>query len=144
MFVAASAERPPPELAGVADLVTATLPWASLLEGVLGRDPVVAGGLAGLAGGPAGPSKRIVSTTTRDGGDRPPLDADAASAIATAWAPLAFELETFRPLARGELAGIALDVGATTPARIRCRGRSGRLAPHASVVPRLTRGRRPR
>lgn len=53
LFVVASAEAPPPELAGVADEVRVVLPWGSLLRGLGGRDPVVLAGIGSLvrAGG---------------------------------------------------------------------------------------------
>ena len=48
LFVVAAAETPPPELARLADEVTITLPWGSLLDGVLGHDDRVAAGVASL------------------------------------------------------------------------------------------------
>jgi hypothetical protein len=48
-FALASAECPPPELISRADRVTVTLPWGSLLRGVLGLDGAVARGLVSLA-----------------------------------------------------------------------------------------------
>ena len=48
LFVVAAAEAPPPELHGLADLVTITLPWGSLLRGALALDDAVAAGIARL------------------------------------------------------------------------------------------------
>jgi 16S rRNA (adenine(1408)-N(1))-methyltransferase len=41
LFVVAAAEALPPELDGLADLVTVHFPWASLLRGLLTADPAV-------------------------------------------------------------------------------------------------------
>ncbi|MCL2003830.1 MAG: hypothetical protein FWG72_07505 [Oscillospiraceae bacterium] len=45
LFVAASAERMPPELSGIADAVTVCLPWGSLRDGIVKASPDVLGGL---------------------------------------------------------------------------------------------------
>jgi Methyltransferase domain len=44
VFVVAAAEALPPELDGVADLVTIQFPWGSLLKGLLDADPRVMAG----------------------------------------------------------------------------------------------------
>ena len=49
LYALASAERPPPELAGLASEVFVVLPWGRLLEGVALADPEVLDGIAGLA-----------------------------------------------------------------------------------------------
>lgn len=49
VFVAASAERPPPQLCGIADEIGVTMPWGALLAGVLRPDPAVLAGLAAIA-----------------------------------------------------------------------------------------------
>ena len=67
LFVVAAAEAPPAELEGVADLVTVQFPWGSLLRGLLGADPRVMGGLAGLLA-PGGTLRLLVSSTDRDRG----------------------------------------------------------------------------
>jgi 16S rRNA (adenine(1408)-N(1))-methyltransferase len=66
LFVAAAAETPPPELAGLADEIRILFPWGSLLRGVLGADERVARGIAGLAR-TGGRVSAIVSITPRDG-----------------------------------------------------------------------------
>ena len=109
LFVVAAAEAPPPELAGLADELTITLPWGSLLDGVLGRDDRVAAGVASLVA-PGGRLRSIVSTAACDGRDLPVLDDSLASAIARAWAGHGLTLEAFRPASAAELAAHALDV----------------------------------
>jgi 16S rRNA (adenine(1408)-N(1))-methyltransferase len=49
LFVVATAEDSPPELAGVADAVSVLLPWGRLLRGVLLGEPDVLGSLARIA-----------------------------------------------------------------------------------------------
>ncbi len=65
LFVLAAAESPPVELRGRADLVTIHFPWGSLLDGVLGRNPAVAAGLASLLK-PDGELIAMVSLADRD------------------------------------------------------------------------------
>ena len=102
LFVVASAERPPSELAGLADLVTVTLPWGSLLEGVLGRSVPVTCGLASLVA-PGGRIEALVSTTARDGRDLPALDDVMAPALVGTWAASGMRLDGFRPATAEEL-----------------------------------------
>lgn len=49
VFVAASAEQPPPQLRGLADEIHVTMPWGALLAGLLRPDPAVLTGLATIA-----------------------------------------------------------------------------------------------
>ena len=49
LFVVASVEQLPAELAGTGDLVYAVFPWGGLLRGLLRGDPAVVDALAGLA-----------------------------------------------------------------------------------------------
>ena len=49
LFVVATAEDPPAELAGVADVVSVLLPWGGLLRGVLLGQPEVLASLARIA-----------------------------------------------------------------------------------------------
>ncbi len=85
LFVVAAAEAAPRELACLADELTITLPWGSLLEGVLGRDDRVSAGVASLVA-PAGRVRALIATAACDGRDLPPLDDGLAAAIADAWA----------------------------------------------------------
>jgi 16S rRNA (adenine(1408)-N(1))-methyltransferase len=103
LFVVAAAEAPPPELACLANDLTITLPWGSLLDGVLGRDDRVAAGIASLVA-PGGRVRSIVSTTACDGRDLPALDDTFAVAIADAWAGHGLRLEAFRPATADDLA----------------------------------------
>jgi 16S rRNA (adenine(1408)-N(1))-methyltransferase len=65
LFVVAAAEALPAELDGVADLVTVSFPWGSLLRGLLEPDPRVLGGVAGLLA-PGATLRLLVSTIERD------------------------------------------------------------------------------
>jgi len=92
-FVVATAESPPAELRGVADLVTVRLPWGSLLRGVAGRDPAVAGGLAGLVSAD-GALELLLAPEERDRLDGLPTTPEGLVAGATAaFAPLGFVVE---------------------------------------------------
>jgi hypothetical protein len=66
VFVASGVERLPPELDGIAAVVTVRLPWGSLLRGALGLDDAVAGAVARLVA-PRGRLELTVSVTERDG-----------------------------------------------------------------------------
>jgi 16S rRNA (adenine(1408)-N(1))-methyltransferase len=65
MFVVAGAETPPVELCATADLVTVTLPWGSLLRGVLGTDEAALAGIAALVAR-GGTIEAIVAPSPRD------------------------------------------------------------------------------
>lgn len=102
-FLAEAAEALPGPLADSASLVTVTLPWGSLLRGVLGRDDVVLRGIAPLVA-PAGRVEvlaSVVPTDFVDGLDS--LGREAEIDIATAWRSVGFELVTMRPATREEL-----------------------------------------
>jgi 16S rRNA (adenine(1408)-N(1))-methyltransferase len=102
LFVVAAAESPPPEVASLADELTITLPWGSLLDGVLGRNERVAAGVASLVA-PGGLVRSIVSTASCDGRDLPALDHRLAGGIADAWACRGVTLNDFRPATADEL-----------------------------------------
>lgn len=72
LFVVAAVEALPPELAGIADLVTVHFPWGSLLRGVLTAEELVLANLASLAR-PGAEVRLLVSTEPRDGA--PPSEA---------------------------------------------------------------------
>ncbi len=96
LFVVASAECPPAELTGLADELTITFPWGSLLRGALARDDAAAAGIAGLVR-PGGRVVALVSITARDRlGLAPIRDGDGAT-IATRWARHDLTLRTFAP-----------------------------------------------
>jgi 16S rRNA (adenine(1408)-N(1))-methyltransferase len=65
LFVVASAEAVPPELAGFADLVTVNLPWGSLLRGALALDDAAAAGIAQLVR-PGGTVEMLLAPSARD------------------------------------------------------------------------------
>jgi 16S rRNA (adenine(1408)-N(1))-methyltransferase len=67
LFVVAAAESLPPELDGVADLVTVHFPWGSLLRGVLGADPAIMTSLTRVMR-PGATLSMLLSSTARDHG----------------------------------------------------------------------------
>jgi 16S rRNA (adenine(1408)-N(1))-methyltransferase len=121
LFAVASAERPPDELIGRADEVSAIMPWGSLLRGVLALDPDAACGIAALLR----PSGRLVATlsvTNRDRIDVPPLDGDGAAAdLARRWASHGLRVDAFDLAGADEVAatgsswGRRLSVGRSRP-----------------------------
>ncbi len=48
LYIAASIEQMPPELRGIADAIFVTLPWGSLMRGIILGDALVLGGIASL------------------------------------------------------------------------------------------------
>jgi len=97
LFLVYSAEALPGPLVGVADLVTVTMPWGSLLRGVLGRDPAALRGIASIVA-PGGAVEILASVTPADGiPGLAALDASAEAGIASAWAAIGFEPESMRP-----------------------------------------------
>ena len=103
-FFVEAAEALPGPLAGVAQLVTVTMPWGSLLRGVLGQDDAVLRGLACLliVGGRL---EALVSVTPRDhvpGVDELTPAHEARIAMAAAAAGL--DLVAFRPATPDEVA----------------------------------------
>ena len=135
LFVVAAAETPPPELACLADDLTITLPWGSLLDGVLGRDDRVAAGVAALLAA-GGMVRAMVSTTACDGRDLPRLEDAMRGDLADAWARHGLILASFRPATAGEVAATR----STWARRLGLAG--GRTAPNARQ-PWLVELRRP-
>jgi 16S rRNA (adenine(1408)-N(1))-methyltransferase len=122
LFVAAAAEALPPELDGLADLVTVHFPWGSLLRGLLSAEPAVIGGVARVLR-PGGRLGLLMSVTGRDhGAGAGPLDAGAIAALAPEYARHGLELGRPRPAIAEEVAatrstwGKRLRAGATRPA----------------------------
>jgi len=92
-FIVASAGAVPAELRGLAHLVTVRFPWGSLLRGVVGRDEVVAAGLASLVAA-AGRIELLVAPLARDGLDGIPTSAeDLVEGADTAFRPHGFGIE---------------------------------------------------
>jgi hypothetical protein len=86
LFAVAAAERPPAELIGRVDLLLVTMPWGSLLRGVLALDDGAAAGIASLLR-PWGELAAIVSVTERDGLDVAGFETEAfAEDLARRWA----------------------------------------------------------
>jgi 16S rRNA (adenine(1408)-N(1))-methyltransferase len=61
LFVVASIEQSPPELHGIADEIFVTLPWGSLMRGIIVADDAVLAAIASMAR--AGAALRIVLNT---------------------------------------------------------------------------------
>jgi hypothetical protein len=122
LFAVAAAERTPGEIIGRADLVTVTMPWGSLLRGVLALDDDAAAGIAALLR-PAGRLEAILSITERDGLDVASLDEDAADDdLARRWAAHGLRLDAFEAagvddvVATGSSWARRLAVGRSRPA----------------------------
>jgi 16S rRNA (adenine(1408)-N(1))-methyltransferase len=99
-FVAAGVEQLPVELARLADLVTVSFPWGSLLRGVLGLDAAIAGAIAALVA-ENGSLDIAVALTDRDavpGRASGPFAVADLARIETAYAPLGLSLVEARPL----------------------------------------------
>ena len=103
IFLAEAAEGLPGSLAGTASLVTITMPWGSLLHGVLGLDPVALRGVASVVA-PYGRVEVLASVLPADHVEGiEELDRSAGAAVARAWRRLGFELESMRPTTRDDL-----------------------------------------
>lgn len=90
-------------LGSTADLVTVTLPWGSLLRGVLGRDEAALAGVAASAV-PGGCIEVLASVLPTDGIDGlVSLDGDAGPAIEAAWAGAGMVLTAMRPASTAEV-----------------------------------------
>jgi 16S rRNA (adenine(1408)-N(1))-methyltransferase len=97
LFVVAAAEALPAELEAVAGLVTVQFPWGSLLRGLLGADPRVMDGVAGLLA-PGGTLRLLVSSTDRDrGAGLEPIQAPTLREVAGAWEPFGLAVTEARP-----------------------------------------------
>jgi 16S rRNA (adenine(1408)-N(1))-methyltransferase len=105
VFLAAGAETlPGTPLAGVADVVTVTFPWGSLLHGVLGLDEVAMTGIASAIR-PGGRVEVLTSVVPSDGvAGMAGLDACAQPAIAAAWGASGLCLGAMRPATLADIA----------------------------------------
>jgi 16S rRNA (adenine(1408)-N(1))-methyltransferase len=96
IFLVEAAEGLPGPLAGAASLVTITMPWGSLLRGVLGLDQIPMRGIASVVGRDG----RVVVLVSVTPADRVQglleLGHPAQPAIAEAWRSVGFELEPMR------------------------------------------------
>ncbi len=103
LFLAEAAERLPGPLAGVASLVTVTMPWGSLLRGVLGLDASVVEGTASTVA-PGGRVEILASVVASDGvGGLETLDARSRKATADAWRARGLDLVSLRPATPDDL-----------------------------------------
>src|SRR4051794_33187011 len=103
VFVVASAERPPRELAGLADELTIQFPWGSLLRGALGLEGAAAAGIAALVA-PGGLVTATLSIEDRDGLDLPALDAEGAcDRLRDRWSGWGLDLVVLRRGAEDDL-----------------------------------------
>jgi 16S rRNA (adenine(1408)-N(1))-methyltransferase len=104
MFIVEAVEALAGPLDGVADAVNVTMPWGSLLRGVLGLDPVAQRGIASVvaAGGrvevlaSVAPTDRVAGMAC--------LDEAAIPAVRAAWAREGLALTEFRPASEEDLA----------------------------------------
>lgn len=95
-FLVEAAESLPGVLAGTASLVTVTMPWGSLLRGVLGVDQLVLRGVSELVA-PGGRVEVIASVVPSDNvAGLLVLNERTSPQIATAWAAVGFELVSMR------------------------------------------------
>jgi 16S rRNA (adenine(1408)-N(1))-methyltransferase len=103
LYLAAAAESLPAPLTEVASLVTITLPWGSLLRGVLGSDRSVLGGIASIVapGGRVEVLASVVPTDHVEGFDC--LDLEVEQRIAAAWRSVGFELKSMHPATREDI-----------------------------------------
>lgn len=104
LFVVAPAERLPPELAGIADEVTITFPWGSLLRAALALADAcdASAGIAGLINA-GGRVHALVSVDRRDGLDVPPLAVETGRDIAARWSALCLDVVAWRRADDGEI-----------------------------------------
>jgi 16S rRNA (adenine(1408)-N(1))-methyltransferase len=102
-FFVDPAEALPGPLAGVASLVTITMPWGSLLRGVLGLDGEALTGIASIVA-PDGQVEILASVVPSDNVDGlATLDLEARAGIAAAWRSAGLELESMRPATIGDV-----------------------------------------
>ncbi len=113
LFVVAGIEAPPPELAGLADLVTVEFPWGSLLRGILGVDPRAMNGLGALVQ-PSGRIEALVSIAERDGLGELASALDDRSRLEHAWSALGFTIGELRTGPTGRGGGRWVDLGEAT------------------------------
>jgi 16S rRNA (adenine(1408)-N(1))-methyltransferase len=103
-FIVAAAESPPPELAGIAAIVTVRFPWASLLRGCVGHDDAVADGVASLVGR-GGTLELLLAPSPRDGLAGVPIEpAELARAATAAFAARGLDAVEARPATNVEIA----------------------------------------
>jgi 16S rRNA (adenine(1408)-N(1))-methyltransferase len=122
LFVAAAVEALPPELDGVADLVTVHFPWGSLLRGLLGADPATMHGLTGMMR-PGATLSTLLSSTARDqGAGLEPVHERTLHTLSEAYRHYGLAVTETRPATAGDVAaahstwGKRLGAGVRRPA----------------------------
>jgi 16S rRNA (adenine(1408)-N(1))-methyltransferase len=140
LFVVAAAEALPPELDGLAGLVTVHFPWGSLLRGLVEADPAVMTGLTRVMA-PGAALAVLLSSTARDrGAGVAPLDRRALVALAGAYDRHGLTVTTVRPATPADVGrahstwGRRLDAGGRRPAWLLLAERQGR-PPGVEVPP---------
>jgi 16S rRNA (adenine(1408)-N(1))-methyltransferase len=105
-FAVAAAEALPSELDGRVDDLWVTLPWGSLLRGVLGPEPWFLDAAARVlrAGGTL---RVLLSVTPRDGLAIPELDARSLGALARRWQAAGWCVLEARDATAGDVADAA-------------------------------------
>ncbi|HEX6656020.1 MAG TPA: class I SAM-dependent methyltransferase [Candidatus Limnocylindria bacterium] len=100
LFVASSLERLPPELSGIASLVSVHFPWGTLLNAAIGRDLAGTDRLATLVAS-GGMLRMLVSAAERDAA-RGATDLDP-DAVVAAYRSRGFEPRTCREATAADL-----------------------------------------
>jgi 16S rRNA (adenine(1408)-N(1))-methyltransferase len=105
VFLVAAAERPPEELVGIADEVTITMPWGSLLDGALALDRALdaSAGIAALLA-PGGRAVVLLSVDARDRLALPTLDGSMADELAARWRRHGLTLSGLEPASDATIA----------------------------------------
>jgi 16S rRNA (adenine(1408)-N(1))-methyltransferase len=102
-FVVAAAEALPPELDGLADLVTVHFPWGSLLRGLLTADPAMLGGLVRVLR-PSATLSMLVSSTARDAAVAGAIDQGALAELTGAYRRSGLAVTRVRPATPADVA----------------------------------------
>jgi 16S rRNA (adenine(1408)-N(1))-methyltransferase len=122
LFFVAAAEHVPTELLGLAATVRVTLPWGSLLGGLVGRSEAVASGIASLLT-PDGTLELLLAPAERDRLDGVPVQAAALiQAVTSTFEPLGLVLEKAGPATDSEVRA----TGSTWARRLLGAGRGDR------------------
>jgi hypothetical protein len=103
MFLVATAETLPGPLAGVADVVTVTLPWGSLLRGLATADPRITAPVVSVLR-PEGELELMLSVGPRDvASGAPPLDAFGVERLVEAYADTGLRAFEARPVTAADV-----------------------------------------
>jgi 16S rRNA (adenine(1408)-N(1))-methyltransferase len=135
LFVVAAAEALPPELDGLADLVTAHFPWGSLLRGLLRADPAVMAGLVRIMR-PGATLSVLLSVTGRDhGAGAGPVGEQTLATLAVPYGRYGLAVTRVRPATPADVAasrstwGKRLGAGTGRPAWLLEARRPGAASP---------------